>query len=96
MTLSVTLEVLDSGPPIKNPGCSNNRGSSVSAFGNPSYQILLFPNTPAAMMLITLIYSQTTALCLEKYVFSCPLTSYHALDDFLPRVVVLDIIIAIK
>jgi hypothetical protein len=27
LTLTLKLEVLDSGPPMKNPGCFNNRGS---------------------------------------------------------------------
>jgi hypothetical protein len=36
---------------MKNPGCSNNRGSPLYASGNLSYQIPLFPKAPAAMML---------------------------------------------
>jgi hypothetical protein len=46
------LEVLDLGPPIKRPRLLQQPGSFVSAFGNSSYQILLSPKTPAAMMLI--------------------------------------------
>jgi hypothetical protein len=41
---------------MKNPGCVNNRGSPLYASGNSSYQILLFPNAPAAM-----IFRATTA-----------------------------------
>jgi hypothetical protein len=35
---------------MKNPGCVNNRGSPLYASGNSSYQILPFPNAPAAMI----------------------------------------------
>ena len=35
---------------MKNPGCVNNRGSPLYASGNSSYQILRFPNAPAAMI----------------------------------------------
>ena len=46
----MNLEVRQIGPPTKNPGCANNRGSPLYASGNSSYQILRFPNAPAAMI----------------------------------------------
>ena len=50
MTLANDLEVRRIGPPTKNPGCANNRGSPLCASGNSSYQILRFPNAPAEMI----------------------------------------------
>jgi hypothetical protein len=50
MTLANDLEVRRIGPPMKNPGWANNRGSPLHASGNSSYQILRFPNAPAAMI----------------------------------------------
>jgi hypothetical protein len=44
------LEVLDQGHQQKAPVASHNRGF-LAAFGNSSYQILLPPNAPAAMIL---------------------------------------------
>jgi hypothetical protein len=46
----MNLEVRRIGPPMKNPGCANNRGSPPYASGYSSYQILWFPNAPAAMI----------------------------------------------
>lgn len=40
----------------ENPGCANNRESALYASAHSSYQILRFPNAPAAMMLM---YSPT-------------------------------------
>jgi len=34
MTLTLKLEVLDSGSPMKNPGCFNNRGSLLPPLKN--------------------------------------------------------------
>jgi hypothetical protein len=36
---------------MKNPGCANNRGSPLYASANLSYQILLPPKAPAAIMM---------------------------------------------
>ena len=52
---------------MKNPGCANNRGSPLYASGNSSYQILRFPNAPAAMMLI----HSPTGICTDFYVLKC-------------------------
>ena len=46
----MNLEVRQIGPPMKNPGCANKRGSPLYASGNSSYQILRFPIAPAAMI----------------------------------------------
>ena len=42
MTLANELGGPPIGPPIRNPGCANNRGLPFAS-GNPSYQIVLFP-----------------------------------------------------
>ena len=63
------LEVLDQGHQQKAPVASHNRGF-LAAFGNSSYQILLPPNAPAAMM----FNSSHTGLCSKKYCLQCVLT----------------------
>jgi hypothetical protein len=58
------------GPPIKNPGCSNNRGFLFPTSGTDPITACHPPKTPAAMMLI----SQKDGLCSKRYVFTCVLT----------------------
>jgi hypothetical protein len=59
------------GPPIKNPGCSNNRGFLFPSWGTHPIISCRPPKTPAAMMLTQ---TQITGSCLNKYIFPCVLT----------------------
>jgi hypothetical protein len=74
------LEVLDQGHQQKAPVASHNRGF-LAAFGNSSYQILLPPNAPAAMILQAQtasgddVNSSHAGLCSKKYGLQCVLTT---------------------
>ena len=72
---------------MKNPGCVNNRGSPLYASGNSSYQILRFPNAPAAMMLIHF----PPGICSYFYVFKCVRTNMVAVTGFSPLLRVADL-----
>jgi len=68
---------------MKNPGCSNNRGSPLYTSGNLSYQIPLLPNAPAAMRLKAKAACgdddaspSNTGLCSDFYVFRWVLTLF--------------------
>jgi hypothetical protein len=60
-------------------GYVNNRGSPLFASGNSSYQILRFPNAPAAMMLMR----SPPGICSDFYVLKC-VRRYHLQQSALP------------